>query len=93
MLDSSAGAAALARAPDPSAASAHLPATRQPSTARPPALTHPPARPPAPCASCTDCTFRDTLRRRNGSTSSVFAQVVPWGNWQLAADLPFSGMR
>lgn len=25
--------------------------------------------------------------------SSVYAQVVPWGNWQLSSDLPFTGMR
>lgn len=44
-------------------------------------------------AGCSDCSFRDTLRRRNGSTSSIYAQIVPWGSFQLQSDLPFTGLR
>ncbi|PRW33568.1 serine protease [Chlorella sorokiniana] len=35
---------------------------------------------------------RDTLRNRKGSASSLYASVVPWGNFQLQSDLPFTGL-
>ncbi|PSC70000.1 serine protease [Micractinium conductrix] len=40
---------------------------------------------------CVDCNFNDRLRRRNTSTSSIYSQLVPWGQWRVEADLPFTG--
>ena len=61
----------------------------------PAALVNPHPRPP-PLQTPTgivEFAPRDTLRKRNGSASSLSASVVPWGNFQLQSDLPFTGLR